>query len=114
MEEEIKNSTDISDQSPRKWGQCLCKLYLWATAVIIPLWVGLSIWALIYGYNKDGEYCDYTKNMEHYHILIDGEPCMLQWQILWDFLLITFMWLISLQLPIWGLFLYLRGKKENK
>lgn len=71
------------------------------------------VYLSLYSYNKEGEYCDYTKDFDNYHIFVFDQPCLLQWQILWDFLFITFMWLIPIQIFVWPIFLYFKNKLKR-
>jgi len=100
----------MEKQKVKKYGIALCKIYLWVSGVLTPLWAALMVYLVMHAYNKDGEYCYYTKSFDNYHILLDGEPCLLQWQMLLDFLAITLMWLIPIQLPVWVLLLLFKKR----
>lgn len=101
-------------KSLSQWGIVLCKWYLRLSGILVPLWAALVVYLTMYAYNKDGEYCYYTKDFNNYHILLDGEPCLLQWQMLWDFIFITLIWLIPWQAPGWLLLLYFKYHSQKK
>ena len=95
-------------------GIFLCKIYLVLSAILVPLWMGFTVYLLMYGYNKDGEYCYYTKSLDNYHILVNGIPCLLQWRMAGDFLLFSSVWLIPIQAPVWLLFLYFKRRERRR
>lgn len=89
-----------------------CKAYIYISTFLIILWS--SIWTYIFiGEGKDGEYCQYTDNMDNYHILVDGEPCLLQWTILIEFLTLSIYFIVPAQLPVWITLFLLKRKKKN-
>lgn len=79
---------------------CLCTFYIRVVPIVIAVWAGFVVYALLYGYNKDGEYCRYTESSSHYHIILDGEPCLLQWKMLQDFLIFYVMGMIVFYCPV--------------
>jgi|AVFP01.1.fsa_nt_gi hypothetical protein len=96
----------------RFWSTLSCKIYLVLSGVFVALMSAIYIYLMIYGYNKDGEYCYFTKDWSHYHLIIDHEPCVLQWQMLWDFFLIFLMWAVPIQTPAWIVLLILWFRKK--
>ncbi|MDH5722975.1 MAG: hypothetical protein OEY94_06605 [Alphaproteobacteria bacterium] len=107
--EKIEQDQTVSKNS--KAIQCFCMMYLYISTIIIIIFSAVSVYSLLYGYNKDGEYCAYTETMSNYHIILDGEPCLLQWQILIDFLFFCAGFLFLFQGPVWLLIFFSKGKK---
>lgn len=98
-----------------KYFKNTCKFYLFTSGIIIILISCFQIYVNLYGVNKDGEYCSYTEGIGYYHIMVNGEPCILQWKILYDFILFVFFLVIEFQIPALILFLYFKYREwKNK
>jgi hypothetical protein len=87
--------------------QLYCKIYLWVSGIAVLMWSLLAMYIII-GEGKSGEYCDYTQDLHNYHVIINNQPCLLQWYILFEFSLLLAIFLVPIQLPIWILFWVLK------
>lgn len=87
--------------------QLYCKIYLRVSTVAVMLWSAFMVYVFI-GDGKDGEFCDYTQDLNNYHIIVDGEPCLLQWYILFVFFYVVTIFLVPVQTPVWILFFLLK------
>ncbi len=92
---------------PNKKMQLYCKIYLWFSGFAVIAWSIFLMYVFI-GEGKDGEFCIYTQDLNNYHIILDGEPCSLQWYTLFVFLYFIIIFLVPAQLPAWILLLYLK------
>jgi|GEM_PF-2296378 len=97
---------------PNKRMQLYCKIYFWFSAFAVMLWSALAVYVFM-GDGKDGEYCDYTQDLNNYHIIFNDEPCLLQWYILFEFLLFMVIFLVPIQAPIWLIFLFLKRRQKK-
>lgn len=97
---------------PSKKMQLYCKIYLWFSTFAVMVWSAFMVYVFM-GDGKDGEYCIYTQDINNYHIIFNGEPCLIQWYTLFEYLLLTLMFLVLAQLPAWFLFLYLKHQKKK-
>lgn len=92
--------------------QLYCKTYLWVSGFAAIALVAFMVY-LFMGDGKDGEYCIYTQDLNNYLIILGDEPCLLQWYILFEFMLLTTVLLIPVQLPALILFLYLKYRQKK-
>ncbi|MDH5722958.1 MAG: hypothetical protein OEY94_06520 [Alphaproteobacteria bacterium] len=97
---------------PNERMQLYCKIYLWVSSIAVMMWSAFLIYVVI-GDGKDGEFCDYTQDLNNYHIILDGEPCLLQWYTLSVFLYFMIIFLVPIHIPVWVLLLYLKHRKKK-
>lgn len=98
---------------PNKRMQLYCKIYLWVSAVAVMLWSALMVYVFM-GDGKDGEFCIYTQDLNNYHIILNDEPCLLQWYTLFVFFYLVTIFLVPVQVPVWILFLFLKRRQEKE
>lgn len=77
--------------------------------------LGVTAYVLFgtYTYFSDGEYCTFVSEGESYHLLNYGQPCRLQWRLLWEPILMFLGFLAFVQSPLWILYCLLRRKKSK-
>lgn len=93
--------------------QIYCRIYLWFSLFTAMAWSAFMVYIFM-GDGKDGEYCIYTQDLNNYHIIFDGESCLLQWRIVFEFLLLAIAILIPAQTPVWIVFLYLKYRQKKR